>query len=62
MSLLVCRGKGEVVELVQPRELVNSLVKWFDCGICGRTKLCMVPCHSCAIYGIWGSKEVGRTL
>ena len=23
-------------------------------------KLCLVPCHSCYIYGTWRSEEVGR--
>ena len=28
----------------------------------GRRKLCMVPCRSYHIYGIWRSKEVGKAL
>ena len=28
----------------------------------GKRKLCMVPCHSGHIYGIWRSKEVGDVL
>ena len=32
------------------------------CGTSGRRKLCMMPCHSCHIYGIWKSKEVGKAL
>ena len=26
------------------------------------SKLCMVPCHSCHIYGIWRSREVRKVL
>ena len=29
------------------------------CETSGRRKLCMIPCHSCYIYRIWRSKEVG---
>ena len=36
---------------------VNSLVKRFAGG---RSKLCMVPAHSCYIYVTWNSKEMGR--
>ena len=32
------------------------------CRNSGRRKLCIMPCHSCLIYGIWRSKEVGDTL
>ena len=32
------------------------------CGTSGRRKLCMVPGHSCHIYGIWRSREVRNTL
>ena len=31
-------------------------------GTSGRRKLCMVPCRSYHIYGIWRSKEVGKAL
>ena len=27
------------------------------CGTSGRKELCMVPCHSCHIYGIWTSRS-----
>ena len=27
------------------------------CGTSGSKKLCMVPCHSCHIYGIWTSRS-----
>ena len=27
------------------------------CGTSGRNDLCMVPCHSCHIYGIWTSRS-----
>ena len=27
------------------------------CGTSGRKDLCMVPCHSCHIYGIWISRS-----
>ena len=29
------------------------------CGTNGRRKECVMPCHSCYIYRIWRSKEVG---
>ena len=28
----------------------------------GTRKTCMLPCHSCQIYGIWRSNEVGDVL
>ena len=41
--------------------------EWPGKGVClgrtgGRRKLCMVPCHSCRIYGAGSSKEVERVL
>ena len=27
------------------------------CGTSGKKELCMVPCHSCHIYGIWTSRS-----
>ena len=38
---------------------VNSRVKRFVWGTGGRRKLCMVPSHSCHIYGTCKSKEGG---
>ena len=29
------------------------------CGTNRMKKLCIIPCQSCYIYGIWKSKEVG---
>ena len=31
--------------------------KFWDCGTSGRKDLCMVPSHSCHIYGIWTSRR-----
>ena len=55
---LYCCVQGKVGELFQ-----NSRSKWglpwgLVCWTNGRRKLCMVLCHACHIYGIWGSKEV----
>ena len=60
MSLLVCWGKGG--ELVQPWGDKWGLPWGSLCGTSGGRKLCMVPCHSCHIYGIWRSKEVRKAL
>ena len=52
--LLVC--EGEVGELVMPGGMWG--LPWgFLCGTSGRKELCMVPCHSCHIYGIWTSRS-----
>ena len=52
--LLVC--EGQVRELVQPGRMWE--LPWgLLCGTSGRKELCMVPCHSCQIYGIWTSRS-----
>ena len=52
--LLVC--EGEVGELVQPGGMWG--LPWgLLCGTSGRKDLCMVPCHSCHIFGIWTSRS-----
>ena len=50
--LLVC--EGEVGELVQPGGMWG-LPSGLLCGTSGTKDLCMVPCCSCHIYGIWTS-------
>ena len=52
----------KVGELVQTGGSKWGLPWGLLCGTSGRGKLCMVPCHSCHIYGIWRSKEVGDSL
>ena len=50
--------EGEMVEFIQP-EGSNWWLSWgLLCGTSGMTKLCMMHCHICHIYGIWRSKEV----
>ena len=48
--LLVC--EGEVEELVQPGGM-RGLPSGLLCGTSSTKDLCMVPCRSCHIYGIW---------
>ena len=60
LSLLECWGKGWRVSSAwgSKRGLPWGLL----CGTSGRRKLCIVPCLSCHIYGIWRRKEVGKAL
>ena len=52
--LLVC--KREVGKLVHTGSMWG--LPWgLLCGTSGRKDLCMVPCHSCHIYGIWTSRS-----
>ena len=51
--------EGEVGELVQPAGSKWGLPWGLLCGTSGRRKLSTVSSHSCHIYGIWRSKEVG---
>ena len=51
----------EVGELVQLGDGAGGLICGTS-GTSGRKKLCMVPGHSCHIYGIWISKEMGDAL
>ena len=54
MFLLVC--EAEVGELFQAGGMWRLL--WgLLCGTSGRMDLCIVPCHSCHIYGIWTSRS-----
>ena len=39
---------------------VNNLAKRFAWGSECRSKLCILPSHSCYIYATWKSKEVER--
>ena len=54
--------EGKVGELVQPGGASEDFLGGLLCGTSGRRKLCMVSCHSCHIYGIERSKNVGKTL
>ena len=59
MCLLVCRGREG--ELFQPGGIAWQ--RDLPCGTRSRRKLCMVPCHSGHICGIWKkSKKVGRSF
>ena len=52
--LLVC--EREMGELVQPSGMWG--LPWdLLCWASGIKYLCMVPCHSCHIYGIWTSRS-----
>ena len=58
VSLFLCCGRGTGNSSAwgeQVRAALNLL-----CGTSGRRKLYMVSCHSCYIYRIWRSKEVGE--
>ena len=59
--LLVC--EGEEGELVQPGGM-RGLHSGLLCGTSGTKDLCMVPCRSCHIYGIWTctNKKCGGCL
>ena len=48
--------------LVQPRGSKQGLPWGLLCGTSGRRKLCLMPCHSCHICGIWRSKRWGDAL
>ena len=53
-ALLVC--EREVGELLQSGGMWG--MPWgLLCGTSGRKELCMMPCHSCNIYGIWTSRS-----
>ena len=46
----------EVGELVQPGGMYGLPLDLL-CGTNSSKDLCMVPCHSCHIYGIWTSRS-----
>ena len=56
----LCWGKGGRVSSAYRSKW--GLLWGLLCGTSGRRKLCMVPCCSCHIYGIWRSKKVEKTL
>ena len=51
--LLVCEGVSSTCELTGMWGQHWGLL----CGTSGREELCMVPCHSCHIYGILTSRS-----
>ena len=46
--------------LMEMWEAMNSLAERFAWGSGHKRKLCMVPSHSCYIYGTWWGKEMRR--
>ena len=56
----LCWGKGGRVSSAYRSKW--GLLWGLLCGTSGRRKLCMVPCCSCHIYGIWRRKKVEKTL
>ena len=60
MSFLVYWRKGGRLSSVWGSKW--GLLWGFLGGTSGRRKLCMMPCRSCHIYGIWRSKTVEKTL